>query len=411
MESMNHSNQVNDATVSFHKTDQGSSYFYTGPTTCKTGIAGLEFDFNYGVRIKVPEGSWRIKIFDRDTLTLLYDAAYSDTVMTSHLKYYVNFRLEVYQDDKLIFEHNMDLEGKKVLIKYPVGVLGDIIAWFPYASIFKTRHNCELYCAMIPQLADLFKKNYPEIHFVGPDERPDDLYASYYMGVFSADDRCHQPVDFRVVGLQKTIPYILGLEPVEVRPKITPTNLERSIKEPYVCIGTQSTGQAKYWNNPIGWLTTVAYLKDKGYRVLCIDRDICNGSVNHWNLIPYGAEDFTGNIPLPERVNLLYHADFFIGLGSGLSWLAWAVGKPVIMISGFSLPISEFYTPYRVINYNVCNGCWNDSSIKFGHDDFEQCPRHRNTDRMFECTRFITAKQVQTAIEHLMKDYGYNSKI
>jgi hypothetical protein len=25
--------------------------------------------------------------------------------------------------------------------------------------------------------------------------------------------------------------------------------------------------------------------------------------------------------------NILYHADLFIGLGSGLSWLNWAIGK------------------------------------------------------------------------------------
>jgi autotransporter strand-loop-strand O-heptosyltransferase len=43
-------------------------------------------------------------------------------------------------------------------------------------------------------------------------------------------------------------------------------------------------------------------------------------------------------------VDLLRHASFFIGLGSGLSWLAWASGIPVVLISGFSLPNSEFYT-------------------------------------------------------------------
>ena len=45
---------------------------------------------------------------------------------------------------------------------------------------------------------------------------------------------------------------------------------------------------------------------------------------------------------------------------SGLSWLAWAVGTPVVMISGFTHPTNEFATPYRVINYHACNSCWND---------------------------------------------------
>lgn len=41
-------------------------------------------------------------------------------------------------------------------------------------------------------------------------------------------------------------------------------------------------------------------------------------------------------------MNLLHHASFFIGLSSGLSWLAWATHIPVVLISGFTLPVSEF---------------------------------------------------------------------
>src|SRR5260370_40322124 len=56
---------------------------------------------------------------------------------------------------------------------------------------------------------------------------------------------------------------------------------------------------------------------------------------------------------------------FFIGLGSGLSWLAWAAGTPVVMISGFSHPSTEFRTPYRVINFHSCNTCFNDLTTEF----------------------------------------------
>jgi len=217
-------------------------------------------------------------------------------------------------------------------------------------------------------------------------------------------------VDFRIVGLQKTIPYLLGLEPDEIRPQIAPVNLERTIKEPYVCIAAQSTTQAKYWNNGAGWLNTVKHLKEKGYRVLCIDQKDCHGGGSRWNTIPYGAEDFTGNIPLADRVDLLFHADFFIGLSSGLSWLAWAVGKPVVLISGMTLPVNEFYTPYRIVNYHVCNGCWNDSRIEFEHKDFEWCPRCKNTDRQYECSRFITPEHVNGVIDRLINDHNFDPR-
>ena len=95
------------------------------------------------------------------------------------------------------------------------------------------------------------------------------------------------------------------------------------------------------------------------------------------------------------------HADFFVGLSSGLAWLAWSVGVPVVMISGFTHPRNEFYTPYRVINYHTCNSCWNDPRHIFDHFDFFWCPRHKGTERQFECTRLITADHVKRTIQQI----------
>ncbi|MDT8903525.1 autotransporter strand-loop-strand O-heptosyltransferase [Anaeroselena agilis] len=382
--------------------------FYNGPLTCKTDIPGLEFDFNHGARVKVPAGDWRVKLSDRDSFTTLFDAAVSDTMVTSVKKYYVNFRLEIFRDGRLVLDHEFTPKKRRVLLQYPLrSVLGDNIAAFPYGQAFKYLHDCEVYCAIEPRLAELFKATYPDVNFVKPGERPEDIYATYYMGYFyPAGERAYQPADWRILGLQKAAAGILGLTPQEIRPAIAPENLERQIAEPYVCIAAQATSQAKYWNNPHGWIKTVEHLKARGYRVLCIDRERVHGQGRWWNGIPYGAEDFTGDRPLSERVDLLHHADFFVGLGSGLSWLAWAVGKPVVMISGFSLPQTEFYTPYRVINHHVCNGCFTDSGAEFANDNFAWCPRLENTDRQFECTRLIAAGQVNAAIDRLMADHG-----
>jgi autotransporter strand-loop-strand O-heptosyltransferase len=118
-----------------------------------------------------------------------------------------------------------------------------------------------------------------------------------------------------------------------------------------------------------------------------------------WTHIPHGAEDETGDRPLAERVRWLRHASLFVGLASGLSWLAWAAGCPVVMISGFSHPTTEFTTPFRVVNWHTCNSCWNDPKFSFDHKDFLWCPRHKDTPRQFECTRLITAGQVMRVIE------------
>lgn len=380
--------------------------FDPGPVTLETGILGMKLDFNYGARVMVPEGSYHVRFTDLDTSTILYDSDVSDSLVTSTKKYYINFLVEIWQGGRLIYTHKLDLKKKRVHIRFPVGTLGDMMAWFPYAEEFRKKHDCQMYCSMSEEIAGLFKPAYPEIEFIKPDAVPQDCYATYYMGIFfPCDDRYHQPVDHRIVGLQKTIPYILGLDVVERRPILAATQ-QRTVKEPYVCIAVQSTSHAKCWNNTAGWLETIAYLKKKGYRVLCIDKEKCHGAGRHWHTIPYGCEDFTGALPLQERVNLLKYADFFIGLSSGLSWLAWAAGTPVIMISGFTLPHNEFYSPYRVINYHVCNGCWTDSSLEFDHGDFSWCPRHAGTEREFECTRYISSGQVCQKIDRVMADNG-----
>lgn len=391
--------------------------FEAGPLTQQSGIEGIAFDFNYGARVCVPQGEYRVKFIDRDACITVYDAPASGVICTSAKKYFINFRIEVFQkqdgQDKLIFAHDLDLKGKNVLIKYPTGILGDVLAWFPYAEEFRKKHGCKLYCAMDEEMAALFKPAYPRINFIKPDDKVENLYASYYMGVFfPCDDRIHQPVDFRLQGLHKAAGMILGLddggEVPDIFVKLTPKNKTRKIKEPYVCIAAQASAQAKYWNNGAGWINVVKYLKQKGYRVLCVDRDNVYSQGTRFNLIPYGSEDFTGKIPLQERVDLLYHADFFIGTSSGLSWVANGVGKPVILISGFTLPFNEFKTPYRLINYHLCNGCWNDTRITFDHKDFEWCPRHKGTPRQFECSRFITPEAVYKVIDRLMADYGFD---
>jgi autotransporter strand-loop-strand O-heptosyltransferase len=98
-----------------------------------------------------------------------------------------------------------------------------------------------------------------------------------------------------------------------------------------------------------------------------------------WNHIPHGAEDQTGDRPLSERARWIKHAEFFVGLSSGLARLAWGVGTPVVI--GFTHPTNEFATPYRVINYHTSNSCWNDVRHRFDHKDFLWCPRHANTPR------------------------------
>ncbi|WP_426067058.1 autotransporter strand-loop-strand O-heptosyltransferase, partial [Gluconobacter sp. NFX36] len=147
-------------------------------------------------------------------------------------------------------------------------------------------------------------------------------------------------------------------------------------------------------------LQLIQELKTRGYRVFCIDREHVNGSGTVWNHIPFGAEDKTGALPLSERARWIKYAEFFIGLSSGLSWLAWCVGTtPVVLISGFTRPENEFSTPYRVINWHACNGCSNDIRCVLDTSNYLWCPRHEGTPRQFECSKLIAPEQVMDIIK------------
>jgi autotransporter strand-loop-strand O-heptosyltransferase len=369
------------------------------------GPQGMRFDFNGGCRVLFPQAAhpWRVQLSDLDTGNILFQTDMTAGRVNSSKRYYVRFRIEAWQQDELLFTHDYSAADREVLIQFPIGTLGDTIGWFPYAVKFYEKHKCKLTCAIADRLIPLFREVYPEITFVNHEEiKPDRYYATYSMGLFFDDKDCiHQPCDFRYVGLHRTAGYILGVDPTEVPPRVAIPDDGRPIPEPYVCIGVQSTTQAKYWNNPGGWLEIVRVLKANGYRVICIDQKPVHGTGLVYNQIPNGAEDETGDRPLIERARWLKHADFFVGLSSGLSWLAWAVGTPVVMISGFTHPLNEFATAYRIVNYHTCNGCWNDPALRFDHKDFLWCPRHKDTPRQFECTRLITIDHVKSAIQRI----------
>lgn len=112
----------------------------------------------------------------------------------------------------------------------------------------------------------------------------------------------------------------------------------KAVQEKYCVISTQASSQTKQWNNPFGWDDVIRFLREQGYKVYCINKDRNYGMGLVWNHIPWGVEDATGELSLQERINLIKDADFFIGLGSGMSWLAWCCKVPVVLISGFSLP-------------------------------------------------------------------------
>jgi SAM-dependent methyltransferase len=74
------------------------------------------------------------------------------------------------------------------------------------------------------------------------------------------------------------------------------------------------------------------------------------------------------------------------------------------MISGFTKSFNEFFTPYRVINENVCHGCWNNVKYKFNPGDWNWCPKYGDTKNQFECTKEITFETVKEKLNNIIND-------
>jgi len=361
--------------------------------------ANFLFSFADGAKITVvgvSESEFKIRFIDQDSSELVYETMLKSGMWASPIaKYFVNWRIEVFKDDQLIREHSLNLDQKDVKIIFDTGSLGDSIAYIENAEAFRVKHKCNLSCVVFNKdLCKIFEEKYPLIRFSHFDF-VGDFYAVYKIQYPIKNWKGLAKKDPRTVSLTHVPALALGLDVIERRPSLA---VKKKSDKKYVCIAIQSTAQCKYWNNKDGWDSVVKYLNNLGYEVWCIDRYSSFGNKDNFNNIPKGAIDKTGDFSLKQRMEQISGAEFFIGLGSGLSWLAWACGVPVVLISGFSKAFAEFYTPYRVINENVCNGCWNDTSLTFDKGDWNWCPRKKN----FECSSKITPEMVIDKISTLL---------
>jgi autotransporter strand-loop-strand O-heptosyltransferase len=357
----------------------------------------IEYLINFvdGARVEI-NGKTQLKfgvyIFDNKTNELIYNTLLGvNNWCATNNKCYKEYKVFIKLQDKILVTQEFDLTNKNVLIQLDSRSIGDTLAWFPYVEEFRKKHNCVVYCSTFWN--NWFIEQYPSIKFIEPGTLIKDIYAKYNIGWYLPADSNRNPIDYKKIPLQKTASDILGLEYKEIRPKINIPNESRPIEEKYVCIAQYSTANAKHWHYPckdsnIGWQILVDWLNEQGYKVMVISKQ----KTKLKNII-----DHTGNFPIEQRINELNHCEFFIGVGSGLSWLAWAVGKKVVMISGFSNPICEFQSNIiNVHNFNVCNGCFNKHI--FDRGDWNWCPEHKNTDRQFECSINITPKMITERI-------------
>ncbi len=336
-------------------------------------------------------GSKKYKVEFYDSDNLLNHSCEMTANMWTKLsrEYYTDWTIKVFDGNILIYVYKLNLENQKVFITFESSSLGDSIAWMPYVLEFKKKHNCEVVVSTFWN--KLFKKSYPEITFTEPGQNVNSLMAMYKIGWFY--DSTKEPVLPSTIPLQKSATNILGLDFKEIKPTIDFVPGKRPFIEKYITIANESTAGLKLWNNPTGWQELVDYLISKGYKVINVAKN--GGDIKNVTKIK--------DTSIENTMNYIHHSEFFIGLSSGLSWLAWGINKHVVMISNFTEEDHEFTTNCtRIVNHSVCNSCWNNPNVKFDKGDWNWCPEHKDTPRHFECHKSITSQMVIDKIQDLL---------
>jgi autotransporter strand-loop-strand O-heptosyltransferase len=346
------------------------------------------------------KADYKVDFVDNKTGKVLFSSNIGSNCWTKcNIEYFVEWKVNIYEDGNLWYEHLYNPKGKRIYISLDSRALGDTLAWFPYMDEFRKKYECEVITSTF--MNDMFTEQYPNLEFVNPGTNVDNLYAMYSIGLFYNDDDSinllKNPIDPKTVTLQKMASDILGLQYTEVKPKIKKRNvtIDKNLKQ--VCIGVFGTAQPKFWNNPNGWQDIVDWLNDRGYTVKLVSKE---GDDYMGNKLPTGIVKHP-NGPIEGVMDEMKKSKAFIGIGSGLSWLSWALNIPTVLISGFSYDWAEMQDCIRIgAPKGKCEGCFN--RIRLDAGDWNWCPDHKGTIRQFECTKSITSKMVITELEKFL---------
>ena len=291
---------------------------------------------------------------------------------------------------------------KTVCIHLLSNSMGDTIASTPYVSEYQKKHDVNVIFNINDPYIFLLNECYENIQFVGRND------------VIEYDEKIDIDYVFNK-SIQGGYAEQLGFEnPPYIRPVVSIPKLLRPIKNKYVALGVHSTCQIKYWNHPNGlmsqgdstnWNELSAILRKRGYTPVTVEKDELYGLSPFYNGVPSKSNKQIGK-SLLDAVNIINHSEFYIGLSSGMSWVAHALGKKVVMISNFTEDWNEFDLSLddyiRITNKSVCHGCWNKVNVEhtFNKNDWYWCPLHKDTERQFECHKSITVNDVMGKIEN-----------
>ena len=308
-------------------------------------------------------------------------------------EYYIPWIIKI--DGKIV--HKFNVEGKKVKISFDSKSVGDTLAWMPHVLEFQKIYNCRVCVSSFHN--EWFKKleAYKDIKFIKPDTSYE-AYVQYKIGWFKTngkwDNGLKNPIQANTIPLIKSITDILNVPYRELNHGIDFKPSKRPIKEKYICIGPRSTAGIKEWPYK-NWKELATKLSKKGYKIVNLSYEGFEGK----NIINKKELDW------PTTWNYMHHAEVFIGLGSGLSWVNWALNKHTIMINNF-IPYGYEFTNNltKIENHSVNNNVWSNPHYVFDAGDWDWDPEYQGTEKQHIAQKSITVKQVYTSVIDYLKN-------
>ena len=342
--------------------------------------------------------TYKVQFFDKKTNTLHFETQIKNNNWAkANIEYFVDWNIKVWDGDNLFYDEQFDATDKRVYIAIDSKALGDSLAWIPYMEEFQNKNNCKVVVSTFHN--DMFMNQYPNLEFVTPGDIVPNLYAMYSLGLFYTEkglvNLFKNPKDPKSVTMQQMATDILGLDYIEIKPKLQKRDVPKV--ENLITIAIHGTAQSKYWNNSTGWQEVVDWLKNRGYIVKLLSKE---QSGYMGNFEPKGIIKHPWG-PIDLVMDEMAKSKAFIGIGSGLSWLSWALGTKTVLISGFSYDWAEMQDCVRITaSKDMCSGCFN--RLKLNAGDWNWCPDHKGTERQFECTKSITGQMVIKELEKFL---------
>jgi len=277
------------------------------------------------------------------------------------------------------------LEGKEILMHFDSFCLGDTICFSAFIDAFLEYHKPKkvIISTFFPHL---FKSTDDRYEFINANQKLK-LTIDKLLDVGYDKNSLDDTKGGMMYAAKRTM-----LLPQETKPGKCPViPYERKVIPNKIAIAPESLKKIAQWNffGNYGWQQLVNEIVNSGFVVSNVSYE------NTMNL--QNVTSFHGHDDIRVALNEILSSRVFVGLSSGLAWLAWAYDVPVVMISGFTKEHNEFDC-FRVVNKFSCNGCFN-----LFQNIQSTCPLFLGTDRENECHKSITPKMIIDKINEVLK--------